>query len=468
MRLRKLELPSRMGSAREFVATLALVSLVLLPPGLIARGSPYYNLGAMWVSRPAFSLIQSNYTTPQSTTSPVSVAYSSAQIAGDTNVIVIGWNDATSTISSVADTSGNSYAVAAPVVRDSTDGISQAIYYAKSIAAAAAGANSVTVTFSAAVPYPDVRILEYKGLHPTSPLDNGTGSSGTGATTASAGTITVNSAYEVLIGGATVSSSVFSTATGMMGQIITSPNGDSVQEQVVAATGSYGFTEPMFSGGYAMNVAAFRLDRADTSPPISLVQDNSSASGSTKTTTRTAVFSSAQTSGNMNIVVASWSSSSGTVSVSDTTNGSYSSAVGAIHTTSGGSMAIFYKSGIASAAAGSNTVTATLSAAATDFDVAILEYHGVTTLDTTGSAAISGATISNTVTSTTNPSLLITGMIGINTNPQTGMLTNTTTRVWTSDQLYVGDLLTTTPAAYTLNGVFEFTNNETQVSAVFH
>ena len=60
-----------------------------------------------------------------------------AQTAGNTNIVAIGWNDATSAITSVTDASGNMYQVAAPTARGT--GLSQAIYYAKNIKAAAGG-----------------------------------------------------------------------------------------------------------------------------------------------------------------------------------------------------------------------------------------------------------------------------------------------------------------------------------------
>ena len=60
------------------------------------------------------------------------------------------------------DSAGNTYQVAAPTARGST--ISQAIYYARDIAGAAAGTNTVTVRFDKAVAYADIRILEYSGL----------------------------------------------------------------------------------------------------------------------------------------------------------------------------------------------------------------------------------------------------------------------------------------------------------------
>jgi len=49
---------------------------------------------------PAF--VQVNAATPQTNQSSVGVTYTGAQTAGNTNIVVIGWNNATSTITSAA------------------------------------------------------------------------------------------------------------------------------------------------------------------------------------------------------------------------------------------------------------------------------------------------------------------------------------------------------------------------------
>ena len=123
-----------------------------------------FNLAATSAA-PAF--VQVKAATPQSNQSSVPVTYG-AQAAGDTNILAIGWNNATSNITSVTDSAGNNYQVAVPTARG--NGVSQAIYYAKNIKAAAAppapGANTVTVTFNTATPFVDIRALEYSGLDP--------------------------------------------------------------------------------------------------------------------------------------------------------------------------------------------------------------------------------------------------------------------------------------------------------------
>ncbi len=73
----------------------------------------------------------------------VSAPFTLAQAAGDLNVVVIGWGDTTSTITSVTDSAGNTYAPA--VAPTQGTGLTQAIYYAKNIKASAANTNTVTV-----------------------------------------------------------------------------------------------------------------------------------------------------------------------------------------------------------------------------------------------------------------------------------------------------------------------------------
>ncbi len=92
-----------------------------------------------------------------------------------------------------------------------TGSLSQSIYYAKNIVAAAAGANAVTVTFSAAAAYPDIRILEYKGADPANPVD--VTAAGTGSNTSSnSGSATTTNATDLLFGANIVGS--FTKARG--------------------------------------------------------------------------------------------------------------------------------------------------------------------------------------------------------------------------------------------------------------
>src|SRR5882757_4110881 len=76
----------------------------------------------------AISFVQVNSATPQSSPTSLSVTYSSAQVAGDLNIIVAGWNNSTATVSSVTDSKGNTYQLA--VGPTALAGfLSQSIYY---------------------------------------------------------------------------------------------------------------------------------------------------------------------------------------------------------------------------------------------------------------------------------------------------------------------------------------------------
>src|SRR5262249_39380056 len=151
---------------------------------------------------------------------------------------------ASGTIVSVTDTSGNVYAVGAPVVRNSHE--SQAIYYARNIVSAGAQSNTVTVIFSASVAYPDIRVLEYSGIDRTNPLDGAASGSGTGSNSTSGSIVTTN-AFDLLIGANDVSSLTSGAGAGYTTRVLTSPDGDIVEDRVVTAAGAYNATAPIAS-----------------------------------------------------------------------------------------------------------------------------------------------------------------------------------------------------------------------------
>ncbi len=267
----------------------------------------------------------------------MTVAFTGAQTAGDLNVVVVGWNDSTATVSSVTDSKGNGYTlVAAPVVQSGT--ASQAIYYAKNIAAAAAGANTVTVKFTVAAVYPDIRIAEYSGLDTVNPLDVSVGTQGNSATSNS-GTVTTTNANDLLVGANLVQTLTSGPGTGYTSRVITSPDGDILEDRVVATIGSYNATAPLSSGAWIMQMVAFRVGPAppDTTPPTApsnlavtspapVVQTVQSYINSTFLTTHTtAPFDS---SGGDLIVVTASSHAGVTMTPSDSFNNTWISAAG--------------------------------------------------------------------------------------------------------------------------------------------
>ena len=231
----------------------------ILVPAAAQAYTATYNV----VSTPvALAFVQVNAATPQTNQSTVSVAYTSAQTAGNTNILAIGWNNATSNITSVTDSAGNIYQLAVPTARG--PGLSQAIYYATNIKAAAAATNTVTVSFNASTPYVDIRALEYSGLDPVNPFELGTSAAGTG-TSANSGTVATTAA-NALIFGAGMTTGAFSAAgTNFVSRIFTSPDADIAEDRLVTATGSYNATAPLSgSAAWVMQVAAFKAASAST------------------------------------------------------------------------------------------------------------------------------------------------------------------------------------------------------------
>jgi hypothetical protein len=182
---------------------------------------------------------------------PVTVVYSSAQSAGNLNVVVVGWNDTTSTVSTVADTKGNTYHPAVAVAQETTV-LSQAIYYASNIASAAASANTVTVTFNTTPSFPDVRIAEYSGV---TTFDVGT--SGTGNSAApSAGPVTTTAAREIIVG-AGMTQGILAAGSGFNSRIVTG-DGDLLEDEIVTSTGNYTATATQTSGVWVFQIATFK------------------------------------------------------------------------------------------------------------------------------------------------------------------------------------------------------------------
>jgi hypothetical protein len=207
--------------------------------------------------------VQGNYATPQASETKVTVPFASAQSTGDLNVIVVGWNDSTATVSSVADTSGNVYSLAVgPTLV--TGYLSQSIYYARNIAAAAAGANSVMVTFSTAAAYPDIRIVEYSGADPSNPVDVKGAATGSSTTSTSAAATTTN-ATDLIFGANIVTSVTSGPGSGFTKRLLTSPDGDIAEDKMTTAVGSYSATAPLSSGKWIMQMVAFRTPTSGSS-----------------------------------------------------------------------------------------------------------------------------------------------------------------------------------------------------------
>jgi IPT/TIG domain-containing protein len=187
------------------------------------------------------------------------------QAAGNLNVVIVGWNDTAATVSSVVDTEGNTYGVAASPLAGT--GLSQVIYYAKNIAGDAGTPNQVTVTFNQAAQAPDVRVLEYKGLDIANPVDVTAGAVGS-SNLADSGVCATTTPVELIVAGATVATSVTGPGAGFTLVALTHPNGDNAEHQITSAAGSCEATAGVAGGNWVMQTVAFKL--APLTPDFSI------------------------------------------------------------------------------------------------------------------------------------------------------------------------------------------------------
>ena len=251
--------PSHAAGTVNVVVTNSIAQSATLTNAYTYAAAPPPSGGGVGTIR----FVQVKSATPQGASSSVAVTYSAAQTAGNLNVVEVGWNDTTSSVSSVTDSNGNSYALAVGPTRGT--GLSQSIYYAKNIVG---GSNTVTVTFSKAAAIVDLRALEYSGLDTGNPLDATAGASGTG-TSGNSGAATTSSANELIVGAGMTLGAFTKAGTGFTSSIITSPDADIAEDLITTATGSYSATAPTStSTSWVMQMAAFQGGAAQV-PPVS-------------------------------------------------------------------------------------------------------------------------------------------------------------------------------------------------------
>ncbi len=219
------------------------------------------------------NFVQQNYKTSKPSGSSLVVPYPAAQTAGNLNIVVVGWNDTTSAVSSIVDSNKNSYVRA--VGPTTGTALTQTIYYARNIGK---GSNTVTVTFNQTASYPDVRVLEYSGADPNAPLDVAAAAAGTGPT-ASSGAATTNSLSELVFGAGMTFTSFGTAGSGFANRVITN-FGDIAEDATVLSTGRYSATAPLTSPApWLMQMATFRAAGQGSSNPPPTVSSITPSSG---------------------------------------------------------------------------------------------------------------------------------------------------------------------------------------------
>jgi hypothetical protein len=219
---------------------------------------------------------------------PVEVAYTEAQIAGDLNIIAIGTEDTTSTISSVVDSNGNTYKLAVGPTISTDVGGTQSIYYASNIRGAAPFGNIVTVTFNQQASYPDVRIAEYSGVGVLDAVATATGVTSDGNILLDSGPVTTVTGYELLFGASNVPYWTDGPGAGYIARL-TSDWGNIVEDKVVYTTGTYDATATQSATpyGWIMQMATFgpQSNFSISASPTSLAVSSGSSGSATITLT---------------------------------------------------------------------------------------------------------------------------------------------------------------------------------------
>jgi hypothetical protein len=188
------------------------------------------------------AFVQGNNAFTGGSASSLTAAYSNAQTAGNTNIVVVcAANNANWTappISSVSDNINGTYTLVGQV---GGNDVSAYIYRFSSIKSASAGANKVTVTMTAPVIGLGISTFEYSGLVTSSPLDGIVQNSARYSANASITAVSTTNAKDL----------VFAVAVGDSNQQFTAGTGYTlraaigtwpcvgIEDQITSSAGSY-------------------------------------------------------------------------------------------------------------------------------------------------------------------------------------------------------------------------------------
>jgi hypothetical protein len=157
------------------------------------------------------------------------------------------------TPSAVTDSQGNSFTlVRSPLT--TPGGVVSSVYYAKNIKG---GADTVTVTLSAASSYLGVYLSEYSGINATSPIDAQAGASGK-ASAVSSGDATTTAAGDIIYGFC-VADSACTTGSGFTARSTLDSN--LVENKIAGSPGKYAATGTA-NNGWSMLMLALKSNSA--------------------------------------------------------------------------------------------------------------------------------------------------------------------------------------------------------------
>jgi hypothetical protein len=214
-------------------------------------------------------------TNPTGISQSLTVTLAQSQTAGNLNVVAVNlYSGSSSTVASVADSAGNTYALASGP--DTGGNATSWLYYCANIKTAS-GSNQVTVTFgTGGGPYPEIWVAEYAGVSTISALD--TTGTGTGHNQSPSASITTATANELVVAAWYFEAAVLS---GSPGDGFTNRNidttGNYVLEDIVASSaGALTHADNINNWtGWVGHLAAFMPAAIVSGPVVTAVQPSS-------------------------------------------------------------------------------------------------------------------------------------------------------------------------------------------------
>ena len=165
------------------------------------------------------------------------VADATNHSTGNLLVVFVGMLSYTETVSSIADTAGNSYTF---IRRLRNGAVTLEAWYAKSITGNAS--NVVTVTYTGSIAERSVIVLQYSGCDKTSPLDQWDSATGSSSTPTSDNE-TTTLADEVLVAGANLlNSKDYTAGANYTLRVETDTPYAGAEDRIVSSIGTYNAT----------------------------------------------------------------------------------------------------------------------------------------------------------------------------------------------------------------------------------
>ncbi len=216
------------------------------------------------------AFVQSTGSSPGTATAPT-LAYTSDNTGSNLLLCLVTWDTAGGrVIDTVTDSKSNAWSLA-KFQDDTTNLQGCALYYAPN---AAAGPNTVTVTFNGSALFTGLIVGEYSGIATSSPLDGtpaGQTTSGTTATdNVTSGNTTTGQSGSLIIGAMadTDGNATMSAGTGFTKQGASQTSGLSLEDMVQGSAGAIAATwTRSVAGRYAAITAAFKAAAGGTQAP---------------------------------------------------------------------------------------------------------------------------------------------------------------------------------------------------------